>query len=147
MPTVESISNFFLLFGMFTCKTNLNHFNRFRSTSAVGGMYRPGSNSGSGGYGDDRYEGNYDERNGYGREREWGNRDDERYGPYGDSYNREGDRYGRDSEEHYGRDRYGDDDSRGRTQSVDDYQNGSRSRSSDRNGGRAYDDDDRQSAR
>ncbi|CAO2820533.1 unnamed protein product [Amaranthus hypochondriacus] len=110
-------------------------------------MYRPGSNSGSGGYGDDRYEGNYDERNGYGREREWGNRDDERYGPYGDSYNREGDRYGRDSEEHYGRDRYGDDDSRGRTQSVDDYQNGSRSRSSDRNGGRAYDDDDRQSAR
>lgn len=117
---------------------------KFRSTS--GGMYRPGSHSGSGGYGDDRYEG-HDERNGYGREKEWGYRDDEKYGRYGDSYNREGDRYGRDSEEHYGRDRYGDDDSRGRAQSVDDYQYGSRSRSSDRDGDRAYDDDDRHSAR
>ncbi|KNA10833.1 hypothetical protein SOVF_140740 [Spinacia oleracea] len=112
---------------------------KFRNTSAVGGMYRPGS----GGYGDDRYEGQ-DERNGYGREREWGSRDDERYG---DSYSREGDRYGRESEEQYGRDRYGDDDSRGRARSVDDYQYGSRGRSSDRDGDRAYNDDDRHSAR
>ncbi|XP_021742011.1 clathrin interactor EPSIN 2-like [Chenopodium quinoa] len=115
---------------------------KFRSTSAVGGMYRPGSD----GYGDDRYEGQ-DERNGYGREREWGSRDDERYGRYGDSYSREGDRYGRDSEENYGRERYGDDESRGRARSDDDYQYGSRGRSSDRDGDRAYDDEDRHSAR
>lgn len=115
---------------------------KFRSTTAVGGMYRPGS----GGYGDDRYEG-HDERNGYGREREWGYKDDERYGRYGDSYSREGDRYGRDSEERYGRDRYGDDDSRGKDGSVDDYQYGSSKRSSDRDGDRVYDDDDRHSAR
>lgn len=107
---------------------------KFRSPSAVGGMYRPDS----GGYGDDRSEGHYDERNGYGREREWGHRDDERYGRYGDSYNREVDRYGRDSE---------DDDSRGRARSVDEYQYGSRSRSSDRDGDRAYDEDDLHSAR
>ncbi|XP_021741967.1 clathrin interactor EPSIN 2-like isoform X2 [Chenopodium quinoa] len=115
---------------------------KFRSTSAVGGMYRPGS----GGYGDDRYEGQ-DERNGYGREREWGSRDDERYGRYGDSYSREADHYGRDFEENYGRDRYGDDDSRGRARSDDDYQYGSRGRSSDRDGDRVYDDEDRHSAR
>lgn len=54
---------------------------KFRNTSA-GGMYRPGSQSGSGGYGDrfdeDRYGGRDDERNGYGREREWGYRDEDK---------------------------------------------------------------------
>ncbi|KAJ8444810.1 hypothetical protein Cgig2_034045 [Carnegiea gigantea] len=119
---------------------------KFRSTYAAGGMFRPGSR----GY-DDHYEGHYggreDEWNGYGREREWGYKDDERYGRFGDSYNREGDRYGRDSDEHYGRDSYRDEDSRGRSQNVDDYQYGSRSRSSDRDGECAYDDDDRHSSR
>ncbi|XP_074286014.1 clathrin interactor EPSIN 3-like [Silene latifolia] len=118
---------------------------KFRSSSAVGGMYRPGS----GGYGDDRYEGRYggrdDDRNGNGRERDWGYRDDEKYGRYGDSNSREGDRYGRDSEDNYGRDSYRDDDSRGR--SVDEYQYGSRSRSADRDGDRAYDEDERHSSR
>ncbi|KAL9247105.1 hypothetical protein vseg_020570 [Gypsophila vaccaria] len=108
---------------------------KFRSTSAVGGMYRPGS----GGYGEDRYEGRYggrdDDKNDYGRDR-----DDERYGRYGDSY-------GRDSEDHYGRDGYRDDDSRGRSPSVGDHPRGSRSRSSDRDGDRGYDEDDRPSSR
>lgn len=112
---------------------------KFRNTTATGGMYRPGS----GGYGDDRYEGRYggkeDERNGY--------RDDERYGRYGDSYSREGDRDGRDSDEHYSRYSYRDDDSRGRSRSVDEYQYGSRSRSSDRDGDRPYDDYDHHSSR
>ncbi|KAH9621672.1 hypothetical protein KSS87_011657, partial [Heliosperma pusillum] len=118
---------------------------KFRSSSAVGGMYRPGS----GGYGDDRYEGRYggrdDDRNGNGRERDWGYKDDEKYGRYGDSTTREGDRYGRDSEENYGRDSYRDDDSRGR--SVDEYQYGSRSRSADRDGDRSYDEEERHSSR
>ncbi|KAK9714218.1 hypothetical protein RND81_06G079700 [Saponaria officinalis] len=122
---------------------------KFRSTSAVGGMYRPGS----GGYGDDRYEGRYggrdDDKNDYGRERDGGYRDDERYGRYGDSYGRdsEGSRYGRDSEDSYSRDGYRDDDSRGRSPSVGDYQRGSRSRSSDRDGDRGYDEDDRRPSR
>ncbi|GMI64399.1 EPSIN2 [Hibiscus trionum] len=111
---------------------------KFRNTS-TGGMYRPGS----GGYGD-RYEdhsGNrgYDDQNGYGREREYGYRDDERYGRYGDSNSRDGDRYGRDPEDRYSRDGYRDDDYRGRSRSVDDYQYGTRSRSSDRD--RASDED------
>ncbi|XP_039071052.1 clathrin interactor EPSIN 2-like isoform X1 [Hibiscus syriacus] len=104
---------------------------KFRNTS-TGGMYRPGS----GGYGDrydyDRY-GNrdYDDQNGNGRDREYGYRDDDRYGRYGDSNNRDGDRYGRDG--------YKDDDYRGRSRSVDDYEYGTRSRSSDRD--RAFDED------
>ncbi|KHG00568.1 Clathrin interactor EPSIN 2 -like protein [Gossypium arboreum] len=112
---------------------------KFRNTS-TGGMYRPGS----GGYGDkydyDRY-GNrdYDDQNGYGRDREYGYRDDDRYGRYGDSNSRDGDRYGRDYEERYGRDGDRDDDYRGRSRSVDDYQYGTRSRSSDRD--RAFDED------
>ncbi|KAK9714212.1 hypothetical protein RND81_06G079600 [Saponaria officinalis] len=112
---------------------------KFRSTSAVGGMYRPGS----GAYGDDRYEGRYggrdEDRNDYGREKEGAYRDDERYGRYGDSY-------GRDSEESYGRDGYREDDSRGRSPSAGDYPRGSRSRSSDRDGDRGYDEDDHHSS-
>ncbi|KAK8364947.1 hypothetical protein V6Z11_A02G018600 [Gossypium hirsutum] len=118
---------------------------KFRNTS-TGGMYRPGS----GGYGDkydyDRY-GNrdYDDQNGYGRDREYGYRDDDRYGRYGDSNSRDGDRYGRDYEERYGRDGDRDDDYRGRSRSVDDYQYGTRSRSSDRD--RAFDEDGASSRR
>ncbi|KAL4273374.1 hypothetical protein GQ457_13G028290 [Hibiscus cannabinus] len=111
---------------------------KFRNTS-TGGMYRPGS----GGYGDryDDHYGNrdYDDQNGYGRDREYGYRDDDRSGRYGDSNSRDGDRYGRDSEERYSRDGYRDDDYRGRSRSVDDHQYGTRSRSSDRD--RAFDED------
>ncbi|KAJ8428855.1 hypothetical protein Cgig2_022994 [Carnegiea gigantea] len=124
---------------------------KFRSTSAVGGMYRPSPYSGSGGYGDDgdevRYGGREDERNGYGREREWGYRDEERYGRNGDSYNCGGDRYRREADESYARDSYRDDDSRGRRRSFDGERYGSRSRSSDRYRGRVYDDDDHHSSR
>lgn len=108
---------------------------KFRSTTA-GGMYRPGSYSSSGGYGDrydyDRNEGRYgnDDQNGYGREREYGYRDDDRYSRNGDSYSRDGDRYSRDYEDRYSRDVYRDDDYRGRSRSVDAYQDGS-SRNSD----------------
>ncbi|KAG7995190.1 hypothetical protein I3843_01G096100 [Carya illinoinensis] len=128
---------------------------KFRSASSTGGMYRPGSYSSTGGYGDryddDRYEGRYgsrdEDRNGYGREREAGYRDDDRYGRYGDSYSRDGDRYGKDNEERYNRDGYRDDDYRGRSQSADDYQYGSRSRSFDRDRDRAFDDDGQYSSR
>lgn len=117
------------------------HLNRYHNTS-MGGMSRPGSYSSVGGYGegydDDRYEGRYgsrdEDRNGYGREREWGSRDDDRYGKYGDSNSRDGDRYGRVSEEHYGRDGYRDDDSQGRSRSVDDYNYRDRDRSYEDNG-------------
>ncbi|KAK4489116.1 hypothetical protein RD792_004910 [Penstemon davidsonii] len=98
---------------------------KFRNTSA-GSMYRPGSATSSGGYGD-RYE----------DEGRYGNRDDER----------EGDRYGRDSEERYGRDGYRDDDYRGRGENGDDYQYGSRSRSADRDRDRSYEDDSQHSSR
>ncbi|KAL3506636.1 hypothetical protein ACH5RR_032018 [Cinchona calisaya] len=126
---------------------------KYRNTS-TGGMYRPGSYSGAGGYGerydDDRYDGRYgsrdEDRNGYGKEREWGSRDDDRYGRYGDSYSRDGDRYSRD-EDSYGRDGYRDDDYRGRSRSVDDYQYASRSRSSDRDRDHAYEDDGQYSSR
>ncbi|GLT96755.1 hypothetical protein SLE2022_143580 [Rubroshorea leprosula] len=116
---------------------------KFRNTS-MGGMYRPGS----GGYGDkydyDRYEGRYGSRDedqsgyGYGREREYGYRDDDRYGRYGD-------RYERDYEDRSSRDGYRDDNYRGRNRDDEDFQYGSRSRSSDRD--RAYDDDGQSSAR
>ncbi|GMP78321.1 hypothetical protein CsSME_00034282 [Camellia sinensis var. sinensis] len=127
---------------------------KFRSTS-MGGMYKPSSYSGSGGYGDryddDRNEGRYgsrdDDRNGYGREREGSYRDDDRYGRYGDSYGRDGDRYGRDSDERYSRDGYRDDDHQGRSRSIDDYQYSSRGRSSDRERDRAYDDDGQYSSK
>ncbi|KAG2720924.1 hypothetical protein I3760_02G056700 [Carya illinoinensis] len=127
---------------------------KFHSTSSTGGMYRPSSYSGVGGYGDrfddDRYEGRYgsrdEDRNGFGRERETGYRDDDHHGRYGDSRSRDGDRYGRDYEERYSRDGYRDDDYRGRSQSVD-YQYGSRSRSSDRDRDHAFDEDGQYSSR
>lgn len=113
---------------------------KFRSPSSMGSMYRPSS----GGY-DDRYEGRYGSRDGdrnvdsYGRERDYGFRDD-RSGRNEDSY-------GRDYEERYNRDGFKDDDYRGRSRSIDDYQYGSRSRSSDRDGERTFDDDGQASSR
>ncbi|XP_024022083.1 clathrin interactor EPSIN 2 isoform X1 [Morus notabilis] len=133
---------------------------KFRNASSSGGMYRPGSYSSTGGTGDrfddDRYEGRYGSkdddrysRNGdsYGREREWGYRDDDKYGRNGDSYSRDGDRYGREYEDRYGRDGDRDDDYRGRSQSVDGNQYGQRSRSSDRDRERSFDDDGQYSSR
>ncbi|ESW11115.1 hypothetical protein PHAVU_008G003100 [Phaseolus vulgaris] len=114
---------------------------KFRN-HAAGGMYRPGSHSSSGAYGDryddDRYGSREEDRNGYGygKEREWGYKDDDRN-------SRDGDRYGRDYEDRYGRDSYRDDDYRGRSQSVDN-QYESRSRSSDRD---RYDDEGQNSSR
>ncbi|KAI3823147.1 hypothetical protein L1987_04579 [Smallanthus sonchifolius] len=75
-----------------------------------------------GGPGDDRYEGQYgsrdEDRNGYGREQDWNYRDS----------------YGRDGEDRYGRDGYGEDEYRGKSQSIDgDY--GAKSQSSDRDDG------------
>ncbi|XP_065868200.1 clathrin interactor EPSIN 3-like [Euphorbia lathyris] len=101
---------------------------KFRTTSA-GAMYRPGSYSSTGGYGekydDDRYGSRDEDRNGsgYGREREYSYKDDDRYGRYGDSNSRDGDRYSRDG--------YRDDDYRGRSRSSE----------------RGYDDDGQTSAR
>ncbi|XP_030937916.1 clathrin interactor EPSIN 2-like [Quercus lobata] len=124
---------------------------KFRTASSTGGMYRPGSYGDR--YEDDRYEGRYGSRDedrngyGYGKEREMGYRDDDRYGRYGDSNSRDGDRYGRDYDERSSRDGYRDDDYRGRSRSVDDYQYGSRSRSSDRDKDRAFDDDGQYSSR
>ncbi|KAI5432490.1 clathrin interactor EPSIN 2 [Lathyrus oleraceus] len=103
---------------------------KFRNNTP-GGMYRPGSHTSSGSYGDryddDRYASREEDRNGYGygREREMGSRDDDRY-------SRDGDRYGRD------------DDDRGRSRSVD-YQYETRSRSSDRE--RDLDEDGQHSSR
>ncbi|CAL0320688.1 unnamed protein product [Lupinus luteus] len=109
---------------------------KFHNNSA-GGMPRPGDR-----YDDDRYGSREEDRSGsgYGREREWGSRD-------GDQYSREGDRYGRDYEERSSRDGYRDDEYSGRNQSVDDYQYGSRSRSSDGDHDRGYDDDVQRSSR
>jgi hypothetical protein len=106
-------------------------------------MYKPGSYGDK--YDDDRYGSRDEDRNGYGygRERETGYRDDDRYGRYGDSNSRDGDRY----EERYSRDGYKDDDYRGRSRSVDDFQDGSRSRSFDRDRDRAFDDDGQYSSR
>ncbi|XP_043723882.1 clathrin interactor EPSIN 2 isoform X2 [Telopea speciosissima] len=126
---------------------------KFRGTSSAGGMYKPGSYSSTGGYGDryddDRYGSRDEERNGYGkeREREWGYKDDDRYSRGGDSYSRDEDRYGRDSDDRHSKDGYRDDDYRGRSRSNDDYQYGSRSRSSDGDRDRAYEDDGRYSSR
>ncbi|VAI62645.1 unnamed protein product [Triticum turgidum subsp. durum] len=67
---------------------------KYRSTFATSGPHRS-----PGGYDNDRdrYEGGrYDNRNGYGRERD-GYRDDDRYSGAGDTPNRDGDRYSRDS--------------------------------------------------
>ncbi|XP_047980138.1 clathrin interactor EPSIN 2-like isoform X2 [Salvia hispanica] len=103
---------------------------KFRSTP-TGGMYHPGSGGYGDKYDDDRYGNRDDDRNGYGRDREWGSRDEDRYGRYGESYGRDGDRYGRDNEQRFGRDGYKDDDYQERSQSYDDYNYGSRSRSAD----------------
>ncbi|XP_022873139.1 clathrin interactor EPSIN 2-like isoform X2 [Olea europaea var. sylvestris] len=123
---------------------------KYRNTS-IGNMYRPGSYSSGGGYGDrydeDRYGSRDDDRNGYGREREWGQRDDDRYGRYGDSYGRDEDRYSKEYEERSGRGGYRDDEYRGRSRSIDNYQYGSRSRSADRDRDRAYEDDGQYSSR
>ena len=116
-------------------------------------MYKPGSYTSGGGYGeryeDDRYEGSYGSRdedpNGYGREREWRSRDDDKYSKYGDSSNRDRDYYGRESEERSGRDGYKDNSSRGRSQNGDDYNYGVRSKSSERD--RTYEDDSQYSSR
>ncbi|CAI9778233.1 unnamed protein product [Fraxinus pennsylvanica] len=123
---------------------------KYRNTS-MGNMYRPGSYSSGGGYGDrydeDRYGSRDDDRNGYGREREWGQRDDDRYGKYGDSYGRDGDRYNREYEERSGRGGSRDDEYRGRSRSIDNNQYGSRSRSAERDRDRAYEDDSQYSSR
>ncbi|XP_059302868.1 clathrin interactor EPSIN 2 isoform X2 [Lycium ferocissimum] len=112
---------------------------KFRNPS-MGDMHR--------GYGDryeeDRYGGRDEERNGYGREKEWGYKDEDKYGRYGDPCSRDGDRYGRGYDER-SRDGNRDDDHHGRSRSVDDYSNGSRS--SDRDRDRAYDDDGQYSSR
>ncbi|XP_009142917.1 clathrin interactor EPSIN 2 [Brassica rapa] len=106
---------------------------KYRS-SAPGGMYKP-----SGGYGD-RYDygSRDDERSSYGREREYGYRDDDRN-------SRDGDRHSRDSEDRYGRDGNREDDYRGRSRSVDNFPQGSRGRSSDRE--RTFEDDGHSSSR
>ncbi|KAG9128919.1 hypothetical protein Leryth_009664 [Lithospermum erythrorhizon] len=105
---------------------------KFRNIPA-GGMYLPGSYSGSGGHGDDHYRSRGDERNDNGRGREYGYGDDDRY-----TYGHDGDRYGREYAERY----VGDDDYRGRSRSVDN--RSSRGRSSDRD---KYKDDDQYSSR
>ncbi|KAK7272859.1 hypothetical protein RIF29_13899 [Crotalaria pallida] len=106
---------------------------KFRNNPS-GGMYRPGGSYGDR-YDDDRYGSREEDRNGsgYGREREGSYRDDDRS-------SRDGDRYSRDNEERYGRDGYRDDDYSGRSRSVD-YQSETRSRSSDRDRERSYEDD------
>ncbi|XP_073046633.1 clathrin interactor EPSIN 3-like isoform X3 [Primulina eburnea] len=122
--------------------------------SSMDNMYRPGSFSRSGGYGDkyedDRYESRYghrdDDHSGYGGERDFRYGDD-REANYGGSYGREGDRYGRDYEDRYNRDGFRDDDYRGRGQRVDEYAYGSRSRSADPGRDRSYEDDGQYSSR
>ncbi|CAM0942854.1 unnamed protein product [Alopecurus aequalis] len=75
---------------------------KYRSAHATSGTHRS-----PGGYDNDRYEGGkYDNRNGYGREREYGYRDEDRYSGAGDTPNREGDRYSRDSNERSREDEY-----------------------------------------
>ncbi|CAN8286698.1 unnamed protein product [Cochlearia groenlandica] len=100
---------------------------KYRS-SAPGGMYKP-----SGGNGDKYDYGSRDEeRSSYGREKEYGYKDDDRN-------SHDGDRNSRDSEDRYGRDSNREDDYRGRSRSVDNYQHGSRGMSSDRE--RTFEDD------
>ncbi|KAG2654803.1 hypothetical protein PVAP13_1NG498800 [Panicum virgatum] len=88
---------------------------KYRSAFATSGPHRSPGGYG-GGYDNDRFEGSYgsryDNRNGNGRDREYGYRDDDRYGGPGDTPNREGDRYSRDSNERYGRD-YREDEYKG----------------------------------
>ncbi|KAL6591457.1 hypothetical protein ACP70R_049960 [Stipagrostis hirtigluma subsp. patula] len=120
---------------------------KYRSAFATSGAHR--SPGGYGGGYDDRYEGNYgsryDNRNGYGREREYGYRDDDRYGGPGDTPNREGDRYSRDSNERDGRDQYREDEYKG-SHSNQEYAEGSGRRSYGRERD-SYGDDDAYSSR
>ncbi|CAL4967538.1 unnamed protein product [Urochloa decumbens] len=103
---------------------------KYRSAFATSGTHRSPGGYGAG-YDNDRYEGSYgsryDNRNGNGREREYGYRDDDRYGGPGDTPNREGDRYSRDSNERYGRD-YREDEYKG-SHSSHEYAEGSGRRS------------------
>lgn len=114
--------------------------------ASAGGMYRPSSGYGDR-YDDDRY-GSKDDY-GYGRERdrEWGYRDEDHYSRNGDSYSRDGDRYGREYDERNSRDGYRDDEMRGRSQTGDDFQYGSRSRSHDGDRDHGLDDDGQYSSR
>lgn len=108
---------------------------RFRSTLSS----RPGDR-----YDDERYESRYgnkeDDWYNNGKEREWGYRDDDKSGRASDLYDQEGYRYGRYSDERYGKDGYRDDENRG-VQGHDDYRYGSKNTSF--SGGRSFDDDDR----
>ncbi|XP_062220658.1 clathrin interactor EPSIN 2-like [Phragmites australis] len=117
---------------------------KYRSAFATSGTHRSPGGYG-GGYDNDRYEGSrYDNRNGYGREREYGYRDDDRYGGPGDTPNREGDRYSRDSNERYGRD-YREDEFKG-SHSNHEYAEGSGRRSYGRERD-SYGDDEAYSSR
>ncbi|XP_062221631.1 clathrin interactor EPSIN 2-like [Phragmites australis] len=117
---------------------------KYRSAFATSGTHRSPGGYG-GGYDNDRYEGGrYDNRNGYGREREYGYRDDDRYGGPGDTPNREGDRYSRDSNERYGRD-YREDEFKG-SGSNHEYAEGSGRRSYGRERD-SYGDDEAYSSR
>ncbi|OEL35065.1 Clathrin interactor EPSIN 2, partial [Dichanthelium oligosanthes] len=120
---------------------------KYRSAFATSGTHRSPGGYG-GGYDNDRYEGSYgsryDNRNGNGRERENGYRDDDRYGGPGDTPNREGDRYSRDSNERYGRD-YREDEYKG-SHSNHEYAEGSGRRSYGRERD-SYGDDEAYSSR
>ncbi|KAF8689969.1 hypothetical protein HU200_041604 [Digitaria exilis] len=120
---------------------------KYRSSLATSGTHRSPGGYG-GGYDNDRYEGSYgsryDNRNGNGREREYGYRDDDRYGGPGDTPNREGDRYSRDSNERYGRD-YREDEYKG-SHSNHEYAEGSGRRSYGRERD-SYGDDEAYSSR
>jgi len=118
---------------------------KYRSAFAPSGR-SPGGYGG--GYDNDRYEGSYgsryDNRNGNGRERDYGYRDDDRYGGPGDTPNREGDRYSRDSNERYGRD-YREDEYKG-SHSNHEYSEGAGRRSYGRERD-SYGDDEAYSSR
>ncbi|CAL5020121.1 unnamed protein product [Urochloa decumbens] len=120
---------------------------KYRSAFATSGTHRSPGGYGAG-YDNDRYEGSYgsryDNRNGNGREREYGYRDDDRYGGPGDTPNREGDRYSRDSNERYGRD-YREDEYKG-SHSSHEYAEGSGRRSYGRERD-SYGDDEAYSSR
>lgn len=124
-------------------KANANR-DKYQSTGPAGSTYKAGHDR----YDDDNREGRYgykdDDRNGNERERDDGYKSDDRYGRGRESYNRDGDRNGRDQEEHNGRDGYKNDDYGGR--GTDDYQLGSRG-SVDRYTERSADDDDRYSSK
>uniref|UniRef100_A0A7N0TSB8 ENTH domain-containing protein n=1 Tax=Kalanchoe fedtschenkoi TaxID=63787 RepID=A0A7N0TSB8_KALFE len=87
---------------------------------------KPGAYSSPGGYGD-RY--NEENQNGYEK--------DDRYGRYGDTPSRDGDRSDRESETRYSRDGSLDDEHQGRGQNIDDQINVSRHKSAERDGNNA----------